>query len=73
MEVQGRGDLAVVLWRNLLISWGLRVVNALLLVLYVQEVWNFEQWEAERVAKEVPAQDQVGESEMDCFGDSIAR
>ena len=55
MEVQGRGDLAVVLWRNLLISWGLHVVNALLLVLHVQEVWNFEQWEAERVAKEVPA------------------
>ena len=39
------GDLAVVLQRNLVISQGLRVVDALPLVLYVQEVLNFDQWE----------------------------
>ena len=45
MEARGWEDLAVVLQRNLAISWGLRVVDALLLVLCVQEVLNFEQWE----------------------------
>ena len=73
MEAQGQGDLAVVLWRNLVISWGLYVVNALLLALHVQKVLNFEQCEAERVAKGVPAQDQVVKSEIDCFRDSIAK
>ena len=42
MEAQGQGDLAVVLWRNLAISWGLHAVDALLLVLYVWEVLNFD-------------------------------
>ena len=73
MEAQGQGDLAAVLWRNLVISWGLCTVDALLLTLHVQEVLNFEQWEAERVAKGVPAQDQVVKSEIDCFRDSIAK
>ena len=31
--------------RSLLISWGLRVVNTLLLMLHVREVLNFEWWE----------------------------
>ena len=56
-----------------MISWGLCAVNALLLALHVQEVLNFEQWEAERVAKGVPAQAWVVESEIDCFRDSIAK
>ena len=73
MEVHGQGDLAVVLWRNLAISWGLHVVNALLLVLHVWEVLNFKWWEQERVAKEVLAQDWVVKWEMDCFGDSVAK
>ena len=67
MEAVGRGDLAAVLMRNLVISWGLRVVDALLLTLRVREVRNFELWEQVRVAEEVPAQDQV-EEECDCFG-----
>ena len=45
MEAQGQGDLAVVLQRNLAISWGLCAVNTLLLVLYVWEVLNFDWWE----------------------------
>ena len=73
MGAQGQEDLAVVLRRNLVISWGLCAVNALLLALHVQEVLNFEQWEAERVAKGVPAQAWVVESEIDCFRDSIAK
>ena len=35
------------------------MVDALLLTLSIQEVWNFELWEQARVAKEVPAQDWV--------------
>ena len=73
MEAQGQGDLAVVLRRNLAISQGLHVVNALLLMLHVWEVWNFELWEVERVAEEVSAQDCVVKREMDCFGDSVAK
>ena len=57
MEAQGWGDLAAVLQRSLVISWGLHTVNALLLVLCVWEVLNFDQWEAERIAEEVPMQD----------------
>ena len=53
MEAQGQGDLAAVLQRSLAISWGLHTVDALLLTLRVWEVLNFEQWEHERVAKEV--------------------
>ena len=63
MEAVGQGDLVAVLTRNLAISWGLRAVDALLLVLRVREIWNFELWEQERAAKRVPAQDRVGEEE----------
>ena len=49
------------------------MVDTLLLTLRVWEVLNFDQWEAERVAKGVPAQDLVAEVEMDCFGDSVAK
>ena len=57
----------------LAISRGLRVVDALLLALHIQEVWNFELWEQARAAERVPAQDWVGEGEQDCFGVSVAR
>ena len=63
MEAVGQGDLVAVLTRNLAISWGLCAVDALLLVLRVREIWNFELWEQERAAKRVPAQDRVGEEE----------
>ena len=72
MEAQGQRDLAAVLMRNLTISHGLCAVDALLLALCVQEVWNFELWEQERVAEEVLAQDQVINKEVDCFGGSLA-
>ena len=49
------------------------MVDTLLLVLCVQEVLNFDQWEAERVAEGVPAQDWVVELEIDCFRDSVAK
>ena len=55
MEAVSQGDLAAVLTRNLAISQGLCVVDALLLVLHVWEVQNFELWEWERAAEEVPA------------------
>ena len=45
MEAVSQRDLTVVLTRNLVISQGLHVVDALLLMLHVQEVWNFEWWE----------------------------
>ena len=73
MEAVGQGDLAAVLIRNLTISWGLCVVDALLLVLCIREVWNFELWEQARVAKEVPAQDWVVKEEQDCFRMSVAK
>ena len=67
MEAVSQGDLAAVLARNLAITRGLRVVDALLLMLRVQEVRNFEWWEC-LVAEEVPAQDQVEEEpQQDCF------
>ena len=56
-----------------MISWGLCVVDTLLLVLHVQEVLNFEQWEVEEIMEEVPVQDWVVEREMDCFRDSVAK
>ena len=56
-----------------MISWGLRVVDALLLTLCVWEVQNFELWEQERVAKRVSTQDQVGEEEQDCFRMLVAK
>ena len=73
MEAQGQGDLAVVLWRNLAISWGLCAVDTLLLSFRVQEVLNFDWWDMERATEGVPAQDLVVEPEMDCFGDSVAK
>ena len=73
MEAVSQGDLAAVLMRNLVISRGLRVVDALLLTLHVWEVWNFELWEQERAAKRVPAQDRVREEEQDCFGMLVAK
>ena len=73
MEAVGRGDLAAVVAENLSITRGLRAVDALLLVLRVREVQNFEWWEHSVVAEEVPAQD-PGEEEpqQDCFGMSVA-
>ena len=73
MEACGWGDLAAVLQRNLAISWGLYTVDALLLALCVWEVLNFDWCEAERVAEGVLVQDQVVESEIDCFGDCVAK
>ena len=73
MEAVSQGDLAVVLMRNLAISRGLCAVDALLLTLRVQEVRNFELWEQVRAAERVPAQDQIGEEEQDCFGMSVAK
>ena len=73
MEAVGQGGLAVVLTRNLAISQGLHAVDALLLVLCVWEVWNFELWEHERAAKEVPAQDWVVDKEVDCFRGPLAK
>ena len=74
MEAVGRGDLVVVIARNLSITRSLCVVDALLLVLHVQEVRNFEWWEHLVAAEEVPAQDQVDkEPSQDCFGMSVAQ
>ena len=74
MEAVGRGDLATVVARNLSMTRSLRAVDALLLVLRVQEVRNFEWWECSVVVEEVPAQD-PGEEEpqQDCFGMSVAQ
>ena len=74
MEAVGRGDLAAVLARNLAITRGLRAVDALLLVLCVWEVWNFEWWEHLVAAEEVPMQD-PGEEEpqQDCFRMLVAQ
>ena len=74
MEAVGRADLAVVVVRNLSMTRSLRVVDALLLMLRVREVRNFEWWEHLVVAEEVPAQD-PGEEELqqDCFGMSVAQ
>ena len=50
------------------------VVDALLLVLHVWEVWNFEWWEHLVVVEEVPVQDQVEEEpQQDCFGMLVAQ
>ena len=74
MEAVGQGDLAVVVVRNLSITRSLHAVDALLLVLRVWEVQNFEWWERSVVAEEVPAQD-PGEEEpqQDCFGMSVVQ
>ena len=73
MEAVGRGDLAAVVARNLSMTRSLRAVDALLLVLCVREVWNFEWWERLVAAEEVPVQD-PGEEEpqQDCFRMSVA-
>ena len=73
MEAVSQGDLAAVLTRNLAISRGLHVVDALLLTLHVLEVRNFELWEQARAAERVLAQDWVGEGEQDCFRMSVAK
>ena len=74
MEAVGQGDLATVVARNLSMTRSLHAVDALLLVLRVREVWNFEWWECSVAAEEVPAQD-PGEEEpqQDCFGMSVAQ
>ena len=74
MAAVGRGDLAVVLVRNLSITRSIRMMDALLLVLCVQEVRNFEWWERSVAAEEVPAQDPgEGEPQQDYFGMSVAQ
>ena len=74
MEAVSRGDLAVVVVRNLSITRSLHVVDALLLMLRVQEVRNFEWWEHSVVAEEVTVQDLGEEGPLqDCFGMSIAQ
>ena len=74
MEAVGWGDLAVVVARNLSITRSLRAVDALLLVLCVWEVRNFEWWERSVVAEEAPAQDPgEEESQQDCFGMLVAQ
>ena len=74
MEAVGWGDLAAVVARNLSMTRSLCAVDALLLVLRVREVRNFEWWERLVAAEEVPAQD-LGEEEpqQDCFGMSVAQ
>ena len=74
MEAVGQGDLAAVVARNLSMTRSLHVVDALLLMLCVQEVRNFEWWECSVVVEEVPAQD-LGEEEpqQDCFRMSVAQ
>ena len=59
MEAVGQGDLAAVVARNLSMTRSLHAVDALLLVLHVQEVRNFEWWEHSVAAEEVPVQDPV--------------
>ena len=74
MAAVGQGDLAAVLARNLSITRSIRAMDALLLVLRVQEVQNFEWWEHSVVAEEVPTQDPgEGEPQQDCFGMSVAQ
>ena len=73
MAAVGWGDLAAVVVRNLLITRSVHAMDALLLVLHVREVRNFELWEQARTAEEVPAQDQVVGGEQDCFGMSVAK
>ena len=74
MEAVGRGDLAAVVVRNLSMTRSLRAADALLLVLRVWEVRNFEWWERSvATAEEVPAQDPGEEPQQDCFGMSVAQ
>ena len=74
MEAVGKGDLAAVVARNLSITRSVRMVDALLLVLRVWEVQNFEWWERLVTAEEVPAQDSgEEETQQDCFRMLIAQ
>ena len=74
MEAVSQGDLAAVVVRNLVMTRSLHVVDALLLVLRVREVQNFEWWECSVAVEEVPAQDRVEEEpQQDCFGMSVAQ
>ena len=74
MAAVGRDDLAAVVARNLSITRSIRAMDALLLVLHVREVRNFEWWECSVAAEEVPVQD-PGEEEpqQDCFGMSVVQ
>ena len=74
MAAVSREDLAAVVARNLLITRSIHAMDALLLMLRVREVRNFEWWERLVAAEEVPAQD-PGEEEpqQDCFGMSVAQ
>ena len=74
MAAVGQGNLAAVVVRNLSITRSVCVMDALLLMLRVQEVRNFEWWECSVAAEEVPTQD-PGEREpqQDCFGMSVAQ
>ena len=74
MEAVGWGDLAAVVARNLSMTRSLCAADALLLMLCVWEVQNFEWWEHLVVAEEVPAQD-PGEEEpqQDCFRMLVAQ
>ena len=62
MEAVSWANLAAVVARNLSITRSLCAVDALLLMLRVREVQNFEWWEHLVAAEEVPAQD-PGEEE----------
>ena len=74
MEAVSQGDLAAVVARNLSMTRSLHVVDPLLLVLRVREVWNFEWWEHSVVVEEVPAQDPGKEEpQQDCFGMLVAQ
>ena len=74
MAAVGQGDLAAVVARNLSITRSVHAVDALLLMLHVWEVWNFEWWERSVAAEEVPAQDPGEERpQQDCFGMSLAQ
>ena len=74
MAAVGRGDLAVVVARNLSITRSVHAMDALLLILRVREVRNFEWWERLVAAEEVPAQDPGEEGlQQDCFGMSLAQ
>ena len=74
MEAVGRGNLAAVVARNLSITQSLHAVDALLLVLCVREVRNFEWWEHSVVVEEVPVQDlDEEEPQQDCFRMLVAQ
>ena len=74
MEAVGQGNLAAVVARNLSITQSLHAVDALLLVLRVREVRNFEWWEHSVVVEEVPAQDlDEEEPQQDCFRMLVAQ